>query len=437
MLLVPAFGPSTVRADTQPPFVTLAGRAVLPADTFAPGPPSGFAITGNTFGRKVPFPNQPVQGFSAILPKWNGNYLAMVDNGFGAKANSADSRLRWYEVQPNFATGAVKVIGYSELYDPNHLAGFPIVNETLDRVLTGADFDLESFRQMPDGTFWFGEEFGPFLLHTDITGKLIDRPIPLPIPAPLVPFAKGLPYVQSPDNPAFTGLSNQDARRVAANLPSSRGFEGMAMNLSATKLYPLLEGALVNDPVRTRLLMEEFDIATKHYTGRFWFYPMSDAGNSIGDMTAINDHEMLVIERDQGQGNDAHFKRVYKVDLNNVQPDGTLPKELVVDLMAITDTQGITHPEPGAIGLGHIFTFPFVTIEDIYPVDASTLLVVNDNNYPFSSGRRPGKDLDDNEFILLHLPTPLNLGTGPCGARQDCSGLVAQQTQMMHRMSGR
>jgi hypothetical protein len=33
--------------------------------------------------------------------------------------------------------------------------------ENLDRVLTGANFDLESFRQIADGSFWFGDEFGP------------------------------------------------------------------------------------------------------------------------------------------------------------------------------------------------------------------------------------------------------------------------------------
>jgi len=42
----------------------LKGFAVLPADTFADGPPSGNFITSNT--RPVPFPSQPVQGFSGV-----------------------------------------------------------------------------------------------------------------------------------------------------------------------------------------------------------------------------------------------------------------------------------------------------------------------------------------------------------------------------------
>jgi glycerophosphoryl diester phosphodiesterase len=126
-------------------------------------------------------------------------------------------------------------------------------------------------------------------------------------------------------------------------------------------------------------------------------------------MTAINDHEILVIERDNNQGATAAFKRIYMIDLRSVGTDGTVTKELVVDLMAITDRDGLTQTADGALGLGSTFTFPFVTIEDVYPIDAQTLLVVNDNNYPFSSGRRPGKAPDDNEFIVLHLPTRMQL----------------------------
>ncbi len=424
MALLPLFAlvpvlPASGAAD-EPPYVTLEGRAVLPADTFTSGPPSGFAITGDTNGRRVPFPNQSVQGFSAVLPKWNGNYLVLTDNGFGAKANSPDFRLRWYEVDPDFASGSVTVAGYTELYDPSRLVPFRIVNEDLDRVLTGSDFDVESFRQAPDGSFWYGDEFGPYLLHTDATGKLLDPPFATPVPAALAPFARGRQYIQAPENPAFLNLSPDEVRRTA-NLPSSRGFEGMALNTSATRLYPLLEGPLFDDPVRNRLLIQEFDLATRQYTGRIWFYPLADPGYAIGDMTAINDNEFLVIERDNGQGPTAKFKRIYKVDLREAGPNGVLTKELIVDLMAITDVRGITRPEEGALGLGRIFTFPFVTIEAVYPLDARTLLVLNDNNYPFSSGRRPGRAPDDNEFVLLQLPRRLDVPANRCGSRSNCS----------------
>ncbi|MBC8098142.1 MAG: hypothetical protein H7Y11_01750, partial [Armatimonadetes bacterium] len=69
---------------------------------------------------------------------------------------------------------------------------------------------------------------------------------------------------------------------------------------------------------------------------------------------------------------------------------------------------GLTTAEAGVVGFGPIFKFPFVTIESVLPLDADTLLVVNDNNFPFSSGRRPGVAADNTEFILLGLPEGLN-----------------------------
>jgi hypothetical protein len=30
---------------------------------------------------------------------------------------------------------------------------------------------------MPDGTFWFGAEFGPSLVHTDAQGRVLPAPV--------------------------------------------------------------------------------------------------------------------------------------------------------------------------------------------------------------------------------------------------------------------
>jgi glycerophosphoryl diester phosphodiesterase len=403
--------------ETTVEIPTLSGFIVLPADTFAEGPASGafIAATANTNGRTVPFDSQPVQGFSALIPApTEGHWYGMSDNGFGARDNSADYHLRVYELRFDFEAQSVEVVGFIELSDPNRLVPFPIRNQdTPDRILTGEDFDLESMQIAADGTLWFGDEFGPFLLQTDMNGVLLQAPIPTPYPAMLAEFARGLEFVQSPDNPDFVGLATADERRARANLPGSRGFEGMAISPDGTILYPMLEGALVDDTVRTRLLMQEFSLADNAYTGQFWFYPMNAGGHALGELTAINDREFLVIERDGNQGENAAFKRIYRVSLDNVQDDGhTLNKTLVVDLLALHDPNGLTQVEAGAVGFGPVFKFPFVTIESVWPIDERTLIVVNDNNFPFSAGRRPGLAPDDNEFIIITLPEPLPLALG-------------------------
>jgi len=380
---------------------TLTGRAVLPADSFAPGPTSGQFITPAN-GRIPPFVNkQPVQGISAVLQGPGNSYLVMCDNGFGAKANSADFVLRVYRINPDFktksrGTGSVNFEVFFTLRDPDHKVNFTIVadlnkypNSSVDvdsairsgRLLTGADFDIESFRQAHDGTFWFGDEFGPFLLHTDGTGRLLEAPFPLA-------------GVASPDDPLGRPTT----------LPSSKGFEGMALTPNGKTLYPLLEGPLTTDPDQHRLIINEFDLATKSYTGRQWFYRLeqpSSTGQSIGDFTAVSDHRFLVIERDNFQGASTQFKKIFLVDFDQVDSNGFLVKNEIVDLLNIADPDDIAGTGTG------VFTFPFVTIESVIPLSATSIGVINDNNYPFSSGRTAGQP-DNNEFIIINLVRPLS-----------------------------
>jgi hypothetical protein len=374
---------TTQAAAVAPERPVLDARAILPADTFAPGPTSGqFIGTGPINGVSVPFVDkQPVQGFSAVLPAEPGSYWVMEDNGFGAKANSADFLLRLYHVTPHFKTakgcdGDVTVGDFIQLRDSDGRIPFPITR--FDRRLTGADFDIESVRRLKDGTLWFGDEFGPFLLHTDGAGKVLEAPIPLP-------------GVQAPENPFLSG---------SPNLPSSGGFEGMAMTIDGKTLYPMLEKAVTGDDPQLRRI-NEFDVRDESYTGRRWWYRLDPGAVSIGDFTQVDEHRFVVIERDGGQGATAQVKRIYEIDLRDVNADGTLTKKLVVDLMDIADTAAISLPgRPGDIGLGSPFSFPYVTIEDVLPLGNERLLVINDNNYPFSAGRNPGLP-DYNDFIVV------------------------------------
>ncbi len=123
-------------AETQrAPHVTLVGRAVLPVQTYAPGPVSGTLLPpGVVNGISFPLPSQPVQGFSSMVDgRSPGEYLAMPDNGYGAKATSKDFLIRAYYIRPDFKTAnggsaSVAVGDFISFRDPNNLIGFPIVN---------------------------------------------------------------------------------------------------------------------------------------------------------------------------------------------------------------------------------------------------------------------------------------------------------------------
>lgn len=382
------FAPLLAGAAASTP--VLLGRAILASDDYQPGPPSGNFITGDN-GVTVPFPGQPIPGFSAVLEGPNGTFYAMPDNGYGAQTNSSDFLLRLYHVHPDFktatgGTGQVQVLGFIQLSDPDSKIPFPITRS--DRLLTGADFDLESVRQGNDGSYWFGEEFGPFLLHTDATGRVLEAPYPLP-------------SVQSPQNPYLTDPN-------AWTIRASRGFEGMAISPDGNTLYPMLEGALRADPDTRRRIIYEFDVRERRYTGKTWQYQV-DAPNPdavIGDFTAVTRNRFILIERDDFQGIEALQKKIYRIDLRTTDSNGFVTKQLVLDLLDIPDPDGISLPaRPDEFGVGNPFSFPLQSVESLALLSGDRILIANDNNYPFSDGRWIGRDKpDDTEMIIVRTP---------------------------------
>ncbi|MFJ4366888.1 esterase-like activity of phytase family protein [Streptomyces chartreusis] len=357
---------------------TLTGFASLPAETFVPGSePSGAASGAGPFnGIAAPFAHQPVQGFSGVVNRRDGTFDVLSDNGYGNKANSADFLLRVHRIKPDLRGGTVKVLGGFNLSDPDRHVPFPLTRA--DRVLTGADFDVESIQRMPDGTYWIGDEFGPWLLHFSAKGRLLQAPI-------------ALDGVQAPENPYLNGTQ--------PNIASSKGFEGLVRSVDGRHLYPLLEGTVTGDTPGD-LRFSEFDLRRGKYTGKRYVYRLESTANAIGDAIAVDRHRFLVIERDGGQGDTAKFKRVYLADTRDRDGDGLMDKTLVADLLDIANPKGLG-------GFGETFRFPFQTIEDVNLVDDRTLAVLNDNNFPFSSGRTAGK-ADDNEFITIRLSAPLH-----------------------------
>ena len=440
-LAIGALAPLLTHADQAFP-ATLAGHALLPAQTFLTPPkdaPASLAVSGKytaADARRVdavgslpghsylsdkaaprptnvalPFKGQPVQGFSGIKHSGAGRYWVLQDNGYGARSNSADAMLMFLRVKPDWKKGGVKLEHSAFIHDPDGKVPFPIVNEgTRKRYLTGADFDIESIQPIGDA-LWFGDELGPYLLKTDRQGKVL---------AVFETRVDGK-VLKSPDHfsvttPATSGSFTTVARR-------SRGYEGMAASPDGQFLYPLLEGPLWNADEkkweqkdgREYLRILEFNVAKGEWTGRSWKYALEQNGNNIGDFNMIDADTGLIIERDNGEGLPEHacngparpdcqnvparFKRVYKVSLKDADADGFVKKIGHIDLLDIRDPQQLARRG----GKDGKFSFPFVTIEDVDVVDGEHIIVANDNNLPYSAARQPNLQ-DDNEFILLHVP---------------------------------
>jgi hypothetical protein len=414
---------------------TLAGHVVMPAQSFLAAPkdaPDDLKSSGKfTTGKRVeafgtveglsagrptgislPFKGQPLQGHSGIKTMPDGSFWILTDNGFGSKANSPDTMLYLNRYRIDFKSGATKRIETIFLHDPDKRVPFRIVHEgTKQRYLTGSDFDTESF-QLAGGALWIGDELGPWLIKTDLKGKVL---------AVFETQVDGK-AVRSPDHPAVT-TPGAPGGAVDFQVRRSKGFEGMAASKDGSKLYALLEGALYDPATKANEQFEgkdylrvlEFDVKTEAWTGRHWKYLLEGTGHAIGDFNMIDGTTGLIIERDNGEGTIdkacpegqkradcfhdlAKFKRVYKVELTDANAGGPLRKIAYIDLMAIADPNQLARKPL----TGGVLTFPFFTIENVDVVDATHIVVGNDNNLPFSSSREPNK-ADDNELVLLEV----------------------------------
>ena len=302
---------------------TLKGHAVLPAQTFIDAPadaPDDLKTAGKyTTGKRVdavgtvmgksyerptgvslPFKGQPLQGHSGIKVMPDGSFWVLTDNGMGSRYNSADSMLYLNRHKIDWASGKIERQETIFLHDPDKKVPFRILHEdTAKRYLTGADFDTEGFQIIGD-TFWIGDEFGPYVLKADKTGKIL---------AVFDTMADGKP-VRSPDHWSVQSPAAPGASYTTVNLRRSKGYEGFAASKDGKFLYGLLEGPLwdaekkdvekVDGKEAARIL--EFDVAAEKFTGRYWNYVFEQNGNAIGDFNMIDASSGLIIERDNGEG---------------------------------------------------------------------------------------------------------------------------------------
>ncbi|WEX78530.1 esterase-like activity of phytase family protein [Sinorhizobium numidicum] len=369
-------------------------------------------------GLSLPFNGQPMQGFSGIKSMGDGTFWSLSDNGFGNKLNSSDAMLMLHHLKIDWDAGKVEALETVFLSDPERKAPFPIAMEgSAKRYLTGADFDVESIQPVADG-FCIGEEFGPYILKFDTTGKLTEV-----IPT----MVEGKP-VMSPDNPTLTLQADPSKKTPSFNLKRSGGYEGLALSKDGTKLYGLLEGPLWIDSEtveqadgRPALRIVELDVASKNWTGRSWLYPFAEGGEAIGDFNMLDERTALVIERDNGAGTvdkacadpkdpkpdcfavGSKVKRIYKIAMGDENLGKAVRKIGYIDLLKIADPDN-KRRQGGGEGY---YDMPFVTIENVDRVNETHIIVGNDNNLPFSAGRALDK-ADDNEFVLLEAGEFLN-----------------------------
>ena len=208
-------------------------------------------------------------------------------------------------------------------------------------------FDPEGIRISPRGTFYISDEYGPYILEFDRQGHLMRR---LAVPPK---FAIANPSA----DPNAELLGNAGGRQA------NRGMEGLAISPDGSTLFGIMQNALIQDHglnagttdrlgLNNRIL--KIDLTTGETHEYVYVLEAINRGQGVCEILAINDHEFLVVERDnrsnlQSPPQAPTRKKIYKIDLTgatdvsrvNSLPAGALPigvvpvtKTLFIDLLA-------------------------------------------------------------------------------------------------------
>ena len=236
--------------------------------------------------------------------------------------------------------------------------------------------DPEGIRVSATGTFYISDEYGPNLFEFDRQGHLLRR---IGIPAR---FA-----IDSPNGDPNTELLGNTSGRQG-----NRGMEGLAISPDGTTLFGMMQNALLQDHglspgttdrlgLNNRIL--KIDLLTGETHEYVYVLEAINRGQGACEMLAINDHEFLVVERDN------------RSNLQSPPQAPTRKKIYKIDLTGATDVSGMDSLPAGALPVG------------VVPVGKTLFIDLLDANLNLAptiaekiEGLSWGPDLEDGRHVL-------------------------------------
>jgi len=287
----------------------LFSAASLAAPTFVNGLVIDGATADASGGTAV---NDGRLGFFSDLyydPQRN-EWWALSDRGPGGGTLHYETRLHRFTIDIDPATGAISNFqvlktlifrqGGSALDGFAPAAGAPL----------GVAFDPEGIVVHPrTGHLLVSDEYGPSLVEINGAGQRVRA---FETPATLLPR-----------NAATGTVNHAGDDGNTAGKRTNRGFEGLAVSPDGRYVYAMLQSAMLDEGGANGVLdrIVRFDTGTGRAVAQY-AYRMegSSQGRGISALVALNDHEFLVLERNnRGLGVDANLsspnKKVFRIDI--------------------------------------------------------------------------------------------------------------------------
>ena len=272
--------------------------------------------------------------------------------------------------------------------------------------LSTARFDPEGAVVDRDGNLYVSDEYGPYIRKFNRQGHLLAR---IPVPAKFL--LDPLSGVQSGDinDPGDAASLELAPVNNITGRQANRGMEGLTITPDGRMLVGMMQNALIQDNglvilgdptlvpgrrgLNTRILTIDLETGVTHE--HVYTVDAINQGRGVNEILALNDHEFLVLERDNRTflaGSDPRLKRIYKIDLS---------KNGVKD---VTDVSGIqVLPEKGtdlaALNITPVPKVLFIDLlKDVYKVNATQ--TIKDVVAEKLEGLAWGPDLPDGRQVL-------------------------------------
>jgi hypothetical protein len=250
-------------------------------------------------------------------------WWALSDRGPGGGTLPYETRIHKFKIDVDPASGAISNFQVLKtlIFRKGGSALDGISPKTAGPL--GLAFDPEGIVVHPlTGHLLVSDEYGPSLLEINPAGQVVRR---YPTPANLLPRNVASGAVN------FASDTGNDAGKR-----SNRGFEGLAISPDGRTVYAMLQSAMLDEGggsgVFNRIVA--FDTRSARPIAQYAYrMARSSQGRGISALVALNEHEFLVLERNnRGVGVDSNLgstpdewnKKVFRISLSGATDVSTV-----------------------------------------------------------------------------------------------------------------